>query len=80
MVASGRPVDISEADKTPEKTDYFFGTICQNRFSMTSGRDLVLEPRQQGGPVNFFIYPYAEVDGKPGEVRVKRSFTFRSLN
>ena len=28
---SWRPVDISEADKAPEKTEYFFGNICQNR-------------------------------------------------
>ena len=77
---SWRPVDISEADKAPEKTEYFFGNICQNRFSMSSGRDLVLEPKQQGGPVNFFIYPYAEVDGKPGGVKVGRSFSFRNIN
>ena len=29
------------------------------------GRDLVLTPRQSGGPLNFLIYPYVEVDGKP---------------
>ena len=77
---SWKPVDISEADKAPGKTDYFFGTICRNRFSMSAGRDLVLEPEQQGDPVNFFIYPYAEVDGKPGGAKVERSFTFRDLN
>jgi transglutaminase-like putative cysteine protease len=77
---SWKPVDISEAEKAPEKTEYFFGNICQNRFSMTSGRDLVLEPKQQGGPVNFFIYPYVEVDGRPGGARVEKSFRFRDLD
>ena len=77
---SWRPVDISEADKAPEKTEYFFGNICQNRFSMSSGRDLVLEPKQQGGPVNFFIYPYLEVDGKPGGAQVEKTFRFRNLD
>jgi len=77
---SWKPVDISEADKVPGKTEYFFGNICENRFSMSSGRDLVLEPRQQGGPVNFFIYPYVEVDGKPGGAKVGKSFSFRDLN
>ena len=77
---SWKPVDISEADKAPEKTEYFFGNICQNRFSMSSGRDLVLEPKQQGGPVNFFIYPYLEVDGKPGGAQVEKTFRFRNLD
>ena len=77
---SWRPVDISEADKAPEKTEYFFGNICRNRFSMSSGRDLLLEPRQQGGPVNFFIYPYVEVDGKPAGAKVERTFSFRNLD
>jgi hypothetical protein len=26
--------------------------------------DLVLTPKQRGGELNYFIYPYAEVDGK----------------
>ena len=75
-----KPVDISEADKAPEKTEYFFGNICQNRFSMSSGRDLLLEPKQQGGPVNFFIYPYVEVDGKPAGAKVEKAFSFRNLD
>ena len=75
-----KPVDISEADKAPEKTEYFFGNICQNRFSMSSGRDLLLEPRQQGGPVNFFIYPYVEVDGEPAGAKVEKAFSFRNLD
>ncbi|MEE3230800.1 MAG: transglutaminase domain-containing protein [Planctomycetota bacterium] len=75
-----KPVDISEADKAPEKTEYFFGNICQNRFSMSSGRDLLLEPKQQGGPLNFFIYPYVEVDGKPAGAKVEKAFSFRNLD
>jgi transglutaminase-like putative cysteine protease len=72
------PVDASEADKAPVRTDYFFGTICANRIAFTRGRDLVLEPRQAGQPVNFLIYPYVEVDGKPVEVAEKK-FSFRDL-
>jgi len=29
------------------------------------GRDIRLDPPQQGEPLNYFVYPYAEVDGKP---------------
>jgi hypothetical protein len=28
-------------------------------------RDLQLVPQQEAGPVNFLIYPYVEVDGRP---------------
>lgn len=58
------PVDISEAWKHPEKRDYFFGAHDVNRVQFTLGRDLVLSPQQQGQPLNYFVYPYVEVDGK----------------
>lgn len=55
------PVDISEADKYPEKQDYFFGHIDENRVHFTTGRDITLEGAANSEPFNFFIYPYAEV-------------------
>jgi transglutaminase-like putative cysteine protease len=58
------PLDASEAWKAKRKDDYF-GTLPSDRVEFTVGRDLVLEPPQQGEPVNYFIYPYAEVDGAP---------------
>ena len=69
------PVDISEAWKNPSKHDYFFGSIDANRVQFTTGRDLRLEPKQDGPPLNYFIYPYVEVDGQPYEA-VDRRFTF----
>ena len=33
-----------------------------------------LDPRQQGDPLNYFLYPYAEVDGKPFALESKFSF------
>ena len=59
------PVDISEADKHPELKEYYFGSLTENRISFTIGRDISLEPPQDGPPLNYFIYPYVEVDGKP---------------
>ncbi|KAA9338738.1 transglutaminase domain-containing protein [Hymenobacter busanensis] len=59
------PIDASEAAKNPDKREYFFGAHDENRVEFTRGRDLMLAPRQQGGPLNYFIYPYAEVDGQP---------------
>lgn len=59
------PVDISEADKHPELREYYFGALTSNRVAFSVGRDLTLSPPQQSGPVNFLVYPYAEVDGEP---------------
>lgn len=58
------PVDISEAWKDKAKYEYFFGTLSQNRLEFTQGRDIILEPSQKGKPLNYFIYPYIEADGK----------------
>ena len=58
------PVDISEAWKRPEKRDYFFGSHDVNRMQFSMGRDLRLSPPQDGKPLNYFVYPYVEVDGR----------------
>ncbi|PYQ11682.1 MAG: transglutaminase [Acidobacteria bacterium] len=56
-------LDASEAWKNRQPEDYF-GRLPNNRIEFTVGRDLVLEPPQQGEPLNYFIYPYVEVGGK----------------
>jgi transglutaminase-like putative cysteine protease len=58
------PVDISEAWKHQEKRDYFFGSHDVNRVQFTMGRDLQLNPAQDGKPLNYFVYPYVELDGQ----------------
>jgi transglutaminase-like putative cysteine protease len=58
------PVDISEAWKHQEKRDYFFGAHDVNRIQFSMGRDLRLNPAQNGKPLNYFVYPYVEVDGQ----------------
>ena len=58
------PVDISEAWKHQEKRDYFFGSHDVNRIQFSMGRDLRLSPPQDGKPLNYFVYPYVEVDGQ----------------
>ena len=59
------PVDASEAAKDPSRREYFFGALDENRVEFSRGRDLVLTPPQQGDPLNYFVFPYAEMDGKP---------------
>jgi len=57
------PVDASEASKHPDLHDYYFGHLDAARVAFTTGRDLVLKPPQSGEPLNYLIYPYAELDG-----------------
>jgi len=45
--------------------EYYFGSVDENRISFGAGRDLRLNPPQRGEPLNYFMYPYAEADGKP---------------
>ena len=69
------PVDISEAWKAQQKRDYFFGTIDANRVKFSTGRDITLVPKQDGPPLNYFVYPYVEVDGKPYD-KLDKQFSF----
>jgi transglutaminase-like putative cysteine protease len=72
------PVDISEAWKAKEKADYFFGSVDANRVQFSSGRDITLSPKQDGPPLNYFVYPYVEVDGKIYE-GVAKQFSFAEV-
>jgi len=69
------PVDISEAWKHPGKRDYFFGSHDVNRVQFSMGRDLRLSPAQEGKPLNYFVYPYVEVDGQE-YANVSLAFSF----
>lgn len=79
FLADGKwvPVDISEAWKHPELANYYFGHHPANRFELSVGRDLIVNPQPASGPINFLIYPLVEVDGKP--VKVETKFTFHRL-
>jgi len=57
------PVDASEAKKK-EMPDAYFGTIPNDRIEFTAGRDITLSPPQHGEPLNYFVFPYAEAQGK----------------
>lgn len=74
------PVDISEANKNPKLREYYFGNLTEDRIAFSTGRDLDLVPKQDGEPLNFFIYPYVEVAGKtyPGD-KVQRKFSFKDV-
>jgi transglutaminase-like putative cysteine protease len=45
--------------------EYYFGAVDERRVEFGTGRDLTLTPPQAGDPLNYFMYPYAEADGRP---------------
>ena len=69
------PVDCSEADRFPDRAKYFFGGHTSNRVTLSTGRDLTLAPKQDGPPLNYFLNPYAEADGKPAKCEKTWSYT-----
>eukprot|EP00913_Durusdinium_trenchii_P023469 g22047.t1 len=66
-------VDISEADKNPARKDYYFGRLPADRVMFTTGRDLILAPKQKTGPLNFFVYPHVEHPGRKWTQRPLKS-------
>lgn len=73
------PVDISEGDKCSSLSTYFFGHHPANRIEFSRGRDLVLEPGPESGPINFLAYPVLEVGGKLRKVKIKFAFERKPL-
>jgi transglutaminase-like putative cysteine protease len=72
------PVDISEAWKAKEKQNYFFGSVDANRVQFSTGRDVTLSPKQAGPALNYFVYPYVEIDGKPYD-KLDKEFSFEEV-
>lgn len=55
-------LDLNSAQKY---VDYYFGAVDEYRIELArGGRGYFLNPRQNDGPLNYFMYPYAEVNGK----------------
>ena len=79
FLADGRwvPVDISEAWKNPKLANYYFGHNPANRFELTKGRDLVVDPEPASGPINFLAYPLLEINGEV--IKPETTFAFRRI-
>jgi transglutaminase-like putative cysteine protease len=72
------PVDISEAWQHPEKKDFYFGAYDANRMQFSMGRDIRLSPPQEGKALNYFVYPYVELNGKEYP-NVSNAFSFADV-
>jgi len=73
------PIDASEAFKHPDKRELFYGTHPADRFHLTTGRDLRLGASHRDRSLNYFVYPYLEVDGKRRDVEITKRFSYREL-
>jgi hypothetical protein len=61
--------------------EYYFGNLTPDRVAFSTGRDLTLVPKQDGPPLNYFIYPYVEVNGVPyPDEKVQRHFTYQDVD
>jgi transglutaminase-like putative cysteine protease len=67
-------LSLKEAKKYRE---YYFGAVDEFRITLEkSGRGLKLLPLQESGPLNYLMYPYAEIDGKPLDYLDPESFSY----
>ena len=74
------PIDASEAAKHPQNRELYYGTHPADRIHFTTGRDIVVSAVSEKMPLNYFIYPYVEVGGKPWKVKLDTRFSYREVN
>jgi len=77
-------VDKLDLKGAQDKIDYYFGGVEQYRIALArGGRGYYLNPRQNDGPLNYFMYPYAEINGKTvdwlaGQTDLKYKIKFKA--
>lgn len=63
-----------------EYREYFFGSVDQYHLVLEKdARGIIFSPQQEGPPLNYFLYPYAEVDGTPLDYFDAKEFRY-SIN
>lgn len=78
---SEKNLDLKEAGVY---RDYYFGALDEYRIVLgRGGRELYLSPEINDGPLNYFMYPYVEVDGKAlnwlaAQKELKYEITFKA--
>lgn len=53
-----------DSAEAKEKQEFYWGNCENERLELSRGRDIDLNPKQDGKALNNFGYPYAEVDGE----------------
>jgi len=72
-------------DQAKDISDYYYNSVGPHRIVLGKGdRGIMLNPSQNDGPLNYFMYPYAEVDGKAlewlaAQKNLKYQITFTTI-
>ncbi len=74
------PIDASEAAKHPELREALYGSYPADRIHFSTGRDLVLSAGSANSPLNYFIYPYIEIGGKPWAGKLATRFSYAEVS
>ncbi len=64
------------APKTKKYREYFWGGIDPYRVKLSTGRDVTLNPQQDGKPVNYLMYPFAQVGDETLDWLDPKSFAY----
>jgi hypothetical protein len=72
---------VSKSQRSFHATkDLKFGNLTEDRVIFGVGRDIDWRPRQAGPPLNFFVYPYVEVDDEPlGKGQIELAFRYKDV-
>ncbi len=65
-----------DLDAAKPYRDYFFGTVDEYRIALQKGGRGIAFAEGNAERVNYFMYPYAEVDGKPLDYCRPKTFRF----
>jgi len=57
--------------------EYFWGSVDPYRLRLSYGRDLTLNPRQYGKPLNYLMYPFAQVGTESLDWLEPKAFSYR---
>ena len=62
--------------ETAAYREYFFGGVDAYRVKLGLGRDILLNPEPAGGPINYLMYPFAQVGERPLDWLDPETFTY----
>lgn len=62
--------------KVQEIREYLFGNLEDNYLAFNYARDFTLNPPQNKTPLNYFMYPYCEIDGEPLDSFEPKTFSY----
>ena len=65
-----------EDPQVAELRETFWGRVDPYRIRLSEGRDLQLNPAQQGPAVNYLMYPFAQVGGETLDWLDPKTFTY----